>query len=141
MKVNEIVSRVLRSPWHELLSGTTMLISMTGRKSGQPVTTPVDYVQDGTTVWVMSLATRHWWRNLRQSAPVQLVLRGQTRQGLGRALVGNLQALQHFLALRPAWAARLHIRRTADGAFDRGDLVRAAAERVLVEIQLTPDGT
>ena len=141
MNFNDIVARLLRSPLHGVLSGTTTLMTVTGKKSGRPITMPVNYAQTGDTLWVISSADRAWWRNLMGDAPVSLVLRGQTRQGKGSVTVGSetaaVLALQRFLSLRPTWASRFGVHRTTDGSFDPLELVRAAVERPVIQIQLT----
>jgi hypothetical protein len=38
---NTVVTGILNSPLHGLLSGSTMLVTCTGRKSGRAITVPV----------------------------------------------------------------------------------------------------
>ncbi len=45
--VNRIVRFLLRSPLHPVLSGNTLLLTITGRMSGKQYTIPVSYIQDG----------------------------------------------------------------------------------------------
>ena len=47
MNVNPIVTWVLRSPLHRVLSRSTMLVTYQGRKSGRQITLPVNYVREG----------------------------------------------------------------------------------------------
>ena len=54
MNGNSFIAWLLRSPLHGLLSGNTLLITVTGRKTGRPITTPVNYVRDGDRLWVIS---------------------------------------------------------------------------------------
>jgi len=54
MWYNPIMMWVLRSPLHGMLSGSTMIITYTGRKSGQTFSTPVNYVRDGNVLWSLS---------------------------------------------------------------------------------------
>lgn len=68
MNGNSFMTFILRSPMHGILSGSTMLITVTGRKSGRPITTPVNYYQKGDTLWVISNRERSWWRNLKGGA-------------------------------------------------------------------------
>jgi hypothetical protein len=83
-----------------------MLITVTGRKSGRLISTPVNYVQLGNKLMVTSLRGRTWWRNLMGGAPVQAVLRGQHRMGTAHAIaninVSVAQALSAFLAEQPS---------------------------------------
>lgn len=61
-----------------------MLITYRGRRSGNEYTTPVNYVEDGDTLLVVSSRDHDWWKTLRsgsscavtchESASVALVL-------------------------------------------------------------------
>jgi F420H(2)-dependent quinone reductase len=64
--VNPIVSGLLRSPAHRLLSGRLALITVTGRVSGRSYTIPVLYERDGGTVRIQVgwPERKRWWRNL-----------------------------------------------------------------------------
>lgn len=42
---NPVVTWLLRSSLHGILSGSTLLITVTGRKSGRIYTIPVNYVR------------------------------------------------------------------------------------------------
>ncbi|MBK6434209.1 nitroreductase/quinone reductase family protein [Candidatus Amarolinea dominans] len=64
MNGNSFIAWLLRSPLNSLLSSNTLLITMTGRKTGLLITTPVNYVRDGDRLWVISSRDRTWWRNL-----------------------------------------------------------------------------
>jgi deazaflavin-dependent oxidoreductase (nitroreductase family) len=82
---NPLVSGLLRSPLHGLMSSSTLLISYTGRRSGRPYTTTVNYVWDGDTLLAVSPRGHVWWRNLRGEAPVGVRVAGRDLRGLGRA--------------------------------------------------------
>ena len=76
--MNPIVSTILRSPAHRLLSGDLLLLTYTGRKTGASHTLPVGYTERGDTLIVHS-GVHRWWRNLRGGAPVVVLLRGRWR--------------------------------------------------------------
>jgi hypothetical protein len=137
---NAWVTLLLRSRLHGLISGSVMLLSVHGRKSGSVSTMPVGYItgEDGR-LYVISLRHRRWWRNLREGGPVSLRLRGQERRGFG-VVVTNLRAVTNELARvmggAPAYAAKLHVRRNADGTLSTADLEALARQYVLVSIRL-----
>ncbi len=81
--VNPGVRAILRSPLHPLLSGRLALITFTGRRSGRPYTIPVLYELEADTVRIPVEwpARKRWWRNLRDEAPVELLLRGRRLPG------------------------------------------------------------
>jgi hypothetical protein len=72
---------VLHSPLHSVFSQNTLLITMTGLKTGQEYSVPVNYVQDGNTLYIISKRYRTWWRNLRGGRPVRVWLRGTQTKG------------------------------------------------------------
>lgn len=83
---NRIVRFLLHTPFHGLVSGSVMLITFTGRKSGKTYTTPVQYGREGDTVTFFSQKQRSWWKNLLGGAPVMLRLQGRDVHGLAEAL-------------------------------------------------------
>jgi deazaflavin-dependent oxidoreductase (nitroreductase family) len=81
MKVqNPFMKWLLRSPLHGVVSRMYLLITFTGRKSGLVYTTPVQYAQDGDTLYIITSAGYTWWNNLRDGADVQVHLRGKNYQ-------------------------------------------------------------
>ena len=90
-RAKPIVSAILRSPLHPLLSFGLMLISFEGRKTGRRYTFPVGYQRSGETITVLAshAQRKSWWRNFREPWPVELWVRGQSLDGVGRALRGD----------------------------------------------------
>ena len=84
-RLNPLISWILRSPLHFLLSPGLMLITVTGRRSGRRYTIPVGYQRDaeGLVVMVSYARRKQWWRNYREPGPMTLRLRG--RRVLARA--------------------------------------------------------
>jgi hypothetical protein len=72
---NPIAKTVLRSPLHGLLSHQLLLITFTGRNSGNVFTTPAMYEREGDIVRLR--VGFPWWNNLRGGALVHLRLRGK----------------------------------------------------------------
>lgn len=86
--VNPAVRALLRSPLHPLLSKRLMLISVTGRRSGEVHTFPVGYTANPTNVivGVGAPSQKVWWRNLEAPSDVELLIKGESRRGSGRAI-------------------------------------------------------
>ncbi|MCC7447194.1 MAG: nitroreductase family deazaflavin-dependent oxidoreductase [Anaerolineae bacterium] len=82
---NWFVRWLLLSPLHGLLSKHVMLVTVTGRKSGIPYTTPVEYARDGNTIYATSTTERTWWRNLHGGQPVQVRIAARNFDGTGDA--------------------------------------------------------
>lgn len=135
---NSFVAFLLRSPLHRLMSGSTMLITVTGRKSGGPITTPVNYYQEDSSVWVISNRERTWWRNLKGGAPVKLHLRGRETSGFGEVYLEEgvvTDQIGEYVRHLPISARSLGVH-MQDGQPDQTDLARLAKERVTIRIQL-----
>src|SRR4030065_793576 len=77
MWYNSIMLWLLRSPLHPLLSGSTIVVTYTGRKSGNTYSLPVNYVRVGEELLIVSLSKRTWWRSLRGGAELTIRLRGK----------------------------------------------------------------
>ncbi len=79
--VNPVMVRLLRSRLHGLVSDGTLLLTVTGRRSGREYTFPVNYEQEDDRLSVTSTNT-NWWKNLRDGGQtVEVVLRGERRTG------------------------------------------------------------
>ncbi len=134
---NSMTALMLRSPLHVLLSGSTMLVTVTGRKSGKPITTPVNYVRAGNELLVTSLRNRQWWRNARGGARVTIVVCGKTLSGIA-AVIEDERAVADALAMQlraaPQMAKWYAVTLDAAGNPDFTALDRIAKERVVVKI-------
>jgi deazaflavin-dependent oxidoreductase (nitroreductase family) len=139
MWYNPLLTIVLRSPLHPLLSDNMLVITYTGRKSGKVYHTPVNYMRDGDRLLTSSYRSRTWWRNLRGVAPVSLRLQGREIQASGEALEDEAavaEALSAYLSRVPGWAKYFKVRLDANGQLDRNDLTHAAKERVMIQFRL-----
>lgn len=136
---NPFMKAILRSPLHGLVSKSTLLITVKGRKSGKLYTTPVNYLREGDAVTVVSARNRTWWRNLRGGAQVTLRMRGQDVKGQGHVVEdtqGVTEGLMDLLAKVPAYARYYKVTRDANGQLNAEDVARAAETRVIVRIDL-----
>lgn len=139
MWYNAIMAGLLRSPLHGLMGKGMAVVTVTGRKSGRAISTPVNVLRDGGTLWVTSLRGRTWWRNLCGGAPVSVRLAGRDLKGRGEAIVepravaGGLAA---YFQKAPGYARYFNVAFDESGRPDPDDCARAAGERVLVRIDL-----
>lgn len=136
--VNRAMIRVLRSRFSRLVDRGLMLVTVSGRHSGRPYTLPVQYVQDGQTLWVYAGgAGKTWWRNLIGGAHVHVLLRRRTHPGWATAHTPDTdpdvvhQGLRRYVDRFPRVARRLRI--IPDGGYVFG---RAVTESVIVRINL-----
>src|SRR5690606_23230181 len=113
-------------------------LTVTGRKSGKPITTPVNYVRDGETLLVVSWKDRTWWRNLRGGAPVTLRLQGRDVRARGIVLeeeAAVTEAIVRLVRAAPAFGSYFKVALDAAGAPTDPAAVRAAAApRVIVRL-------
>jgi deazaflavin-dependent oxidoreductase (nitroreductase family) len=136
---NDFTASVLKGPLHGLMDADTMLVTMTGRKTGKQITTPVNYVREGNTLWVTSKRERTWWRNLRGGAPVTLVLKGSTIQAQGEAIEDDTQVASgfiHYFELRPKHASAFKVKLGMDGKPDAASLSELVKSRMIVKFTL-----
>ncbi|GLV55250.1 hypothetical protein KDH_20970 [Dictyobacter sp. S3.2.2.5] len=134
---NALLKVVLRSPLHRMVSSQLMLITFTGRKSGKQYTTPVGYMQDGEHI---TLFTDHqWWRNLRDNAPVSVVVKGKTYQGSSNAILDKTiteQEMQRYLGRLPNAARAFQVQKNSSGELDRSAMHEAAQRFTMMRIDL-----
>lgn len=91
MKVgNALVSAVLQSPMHRLMSGTTVLVRYTGRRSGRTITTPTQYARSGDDVVILvgRPESKTWWRNFVGDRDIDVLIRGEWLQMTARVIRG-----------------------------------------------------
>jgi deazaflavin-dependent oxidoreductase (nitroreductase family) len=139
MWYNALMSWLLRSPLHGMLSKGIILITVTGRKSGRKYTTPVNFVREGKMLWVTSLRQRTWWRNLMGGAPVSVLLAGRELKGRGEALTDEKavrESLRTYLQKYPQYAKYFGVKFDPAGQPDPNDLARTAQERLMIRIDL-----
>jgi deazaflavin-dependent oxidoreductase (nitroreductase family) len=135
---NPFVVALLRSPLHGFMSGSTMLLTYAGRKSGKAYTTPVNYLRDGDTLLVVSSREHIWWKNLRGGAPVTVRVRGKEMRGVGVAFEGEAAEGGLLTVLRrvPAYRRYFGVELAADGnPEDPEALPRVADSNAVVRIK------
>jgi deazaflavin-dependent oxidoreductase (nitroreductase family) len=81
--VNPVVRRLLRSRLHRVLSGSVLLLSYTGRRTGVRRELPVVFarIDDGYVVVAGQPGTKTWWRTFSGGArPVTVTVGGSRRR-------------------------------------------------------------
>lgn len=137
---NAVIMWLLQTPLHGLVSGSFMLLTVTGRKSGKQFTFPVEYTEHDGLLLVFSRTERTWWRNLRGGAPVTVRLRGQERSGTATALPDDVgafeEAIRVYLGKHPGRAKMFDVQRDANGDLDPASITQSAQNKVTIHIQL-----
>ncbi len=139
MNSNTFVAFFLKTPLHGMMSSSTMLITVTGRKTGRQITTPVNYYQEGDTLWVLTSRDRKWWRNIQNCPEVSLVLRGKKVKGLAEVVLDRAAVaaqLSDYVRHLPMSARALNIQ-VNDQQANPADLERVASTRLMVRVKVT----
>ena len=139
--INPVMSRLLQSPLHSLVSDSIMLLTFTGSKTGEEYTTPVGYwVKDGRLIVTTQSP---WWRNLRGDQPVSMQVRGQHREGIAtpHPNPGDVaQYIETFLDRHGTDVARrLGIRIHGNRKPTLDELEAGVKGTVVIDIELTDD--
>ena len=136
MNGNDFVRFFLGTPFRVFL-GNTMLITVTGCKTGRKYSTPVGFYRKGDTLWVISNRDRTWWRNLKNGAKVSLLLNGKTVNAFAEAEMDEEAVEKHlldYICHIPMAAKPMGIR--IDHKIpNREDITRVAKERLFVRIK------
>jgi deazaflavin-dependent oxidoreductase (nitroreductase family) len=140
---NPLVRFILNSPLHSLLSGSVILITYTGRKSGKKHTLPVQYAESHDELVVVAGYHQYkkWWRNLLQQSTVSVCYRGKWFEASARAFDGDVEAivpvLPDYLRRFPASARVRGLTFDSNGNVeDQEKLREAAKEVVMVKISM-----
>ena len=136
MNGNGLISWILRSPLHGMLSNGMMLITVTGRKTGKKYTTPVGYFRKNGTLWVLTSRNRTWWKNLQGGAEVALLLKRQPISALAEPALDpiTVQAqMREYIKQIPQAARSMQIR-MEDGIPNAEDLEHVAENRLFVRV-------
>lgn len=139
MWFDPLVSWLLHSPFHALVSRNVIFITLTGLKSGKTVSTPTNYLRQGDRLWVVSWRDRNWWRNLRGGAPVRVLLAGREQAGSGQVMEDSetvARELYDYYQKVPQNAKYVGINLDQYGCPLLADCRNAAEKMVMVRIDL-----
>jgi hypothetical protein len=136
MTGNDFVTFFLRTPLHVFM-GNTMLITVTGCKTGRKYSTPVGFYWEGDILWVVSNRDRTWWRNVKNGASVSLLLKGKTVHAFATAELDKKDVEIHlfnYIHQMPMLARSLGIR--MDNKIPNADdVARVAKDRLFIQVK------
>jgi hypothetical protein len=142
MSGNDFVRFMLRTPMRFLM-GSTLLVTVTGRKTEKKYSVPVSYFREEGCLWVMTSRDRTWWRNVRDGARISIFLNGQTLDAFATAELDEktvenrmIDYIHHF----PMVAKSLGIR-IENKVPNLDDIRRVGKDRLFVRIQTSPFGS
>ena len=141
--INPTMRLLLRSPLHALMSRSLTLITFKGRVSGRSYTTPLRYVQEGTTIRCYTSRDAKWWRNLKHEPRVVLRIRGRdivcSTSVINDDPATIRELLASYLSQHPGDAAYHNVRLERNGTPVPEDLDRAASHSIVVEAVIPPE--
>ena len=138
---NPFIKALLRSPLHGQMSGSVAILHFRGRKSGREFDTPLSYVREDGTVFLLSAQTTVWWKNLREEGtPVTLEIARETLSGKAKLWEGDSDALRarvhRYISALPRDAKFYAIELDENQEPVEESLANVAPELVFVEITL-----
>ncbi len=139
MWFNPIMEWLIKSPFHGVISGSTMIIYYTGCKSGKAYHTPVSYQRVGNELFTISSKDRTWWKNFREACEIKILLKGKLIEANAQvyeyeAVVG--EGLKQLIKINPGTAKMLKIDLSETGQPKPESLRMAANKHVLVKMIL-----
>lgn len=137
-RFNWLLLALLRSPLHGALSRDLVQLSYRGRRSGRQLALPLSYAEGGGRVYLCT-RTSHWWHNLRDGQPVELVLRGARMTMrptvLDRTSAEALEGFRLFVTKHPRTGEMLYaVPRTPQGP-KAADLAREVRRSTVVRLE------
>jgi len=134
---NFFVKTIVSSPLHGLLGDSLAVITVTGRRSGRVISTPINVVWQGDAWLVTSLRSRTWWRNLRGGGIALLRVGGRQGNVRGEIIEAKKEtaaALGAYFRQFPNNARFFKLKLDTDGIPDPAGLERIAEERVVIHL-------
>lgn|SRR5690349_19600590 len=136
MTGNDFVTFFLRTPFHVFM-GNTMLITVTGCKTGRKYSTPVGFYREDDHFWVISNRDRTWWRNVRNGANVSLLLQGKTVSAFAEAELDETEVEKRLLDYirHIPMSARAFGVRMENEIPNVEDIARVAKDRLFIKVK------
>ena len=127
----------------ERASGLVLLLTTTGRKSGLPRQTRLQYEKEGGVIYVAAARGQRadWFRNILANPRVEVQLEGQSSRGLAEPIT-DPAGIADFLELRlrrHPLMIRLMLLSHGLVRADRARLEQLAADLAVVAIRLQAD--
>ena len=138
--INPPIKLLLNSPFHPMMSGNTLLLEFTGRKSGRALSTPISYhIADGKAHCFTSKPSK-WWRNLIDNAAVHITVKGVRTKTHALVEIDDhikiAEALRVMLITVPRDASHAGVKLDSSGLPDEDDLNRVAPDMVYLSFPI-----
>ena len=145
-RLNPLISWILRSPLHFVLSRDLMLLTVTGRRTGRRYVIPLGYQRSGE--WIMVLVSKarrkNWWRNYLEPAPVEMRVRGRELRGEAKVVAGGSEEFRRTMESTfrrlPFLGRQFGISYDRRGGLTDEQLQTLSENGAMVKIRLAGDG-
>ncbi|MDG1399742.1 MAG: nitroreductase/quinone reductase family protein [Candidatus Binatia bacterium] len=140
--LNPVMRALLRSPLHGIASGSIGILHFKGRRTGRSLDTPLSFMREGETIWLLSATTTRWWMNFRgaDALPVEMEIAGKYYPGHARLFEGDSEALRdgvrRFIAAVPRDAPIYALKLDAQKQVREESLAAGAADLIVVRVDL-----
>ncbi|MBA0047371.1 nitroreductase/quinone reductase family protein [Mycobacteroides sp. LB1] len=133
--INIAVRALLQSPLHWTMSHNTMLLAITGRRTGTAYRVPVSYSRDDNDL--VCFTDSPWWINLRGGAAVAATIRGRWRNGTAQVTYGPAitEHLTRHIKLVPRDAKYHSVQLDPKRQPNAADIARAAEVTAMIRVQ------
>ena len=134
---NYFMKMLINSPLHFLLGTSFAVITVTGRRSGKPITTPINVVRIDSELIVISMRNRTWWRNLRGGRTASLRHDGKRFPVRGEIVEAPAEVAAELISYfqqKPGYGKYFNIHIDPNGNPDASEMGRVAGECILVRL-------
>ena len=118
----------------------TALIEFTSRRSGRFACQPIHYVRRENIIQALCEKGKDWWKNIKDGAPVKLVLSGKKYQGWAVVIEEKYKMIREWEAfIRSLTGRNLTEKEPVDGEIidENWSIMKKIDKSVLVTIQLS----
>jgi deazaflavin-dependent oxidoreductase (nitroreductase family) len=134
---NFFIKALVNSPLHPVLGKSFAVVTVTGRKSGRPISTPINTVIVDDLLTVISLRKRTWWRNLRNGRTAQLRRAGERIPVQAEVIESPeeiISIMTKYFSQNPGYAKYFEVHAGPDGRLDPGQLDQLGQQRVIIRL-------
>lgn len=135
---NSVMRWLINSPLGALMGEGMAVITVTGRKTGRLISTPINVARKEDRFTTTSTRDRTWWRNLRGGAAAALRTGGKDYRVTAIVFESDedvKRTLGEYCRNYPRVARFLKVRLHEDGNPEETSLAAAAGERVVIELK------
>jgi deazaflavin-dependent oxidoreductase (nitroreductase family) len=134
---NLFMQALINSPLHSLLGNNLAVITVTGRRTGKAISTPINIVNLEDARTVISMRERTWWRNLRDGRQARISQAGE-RFAVRAEVVetpGDVAGwMEKYFLEYPGFAKYFGIQLAAGRRPAAQDFERLGRERVVIRL-------